>query len=97
MHPMHNLCIIKRIIRKKYSKMLSLCSFFHFTQREFRKCVTKTPQMESNMKFPLILPKMLDELFDGDQTFFFLYFFENFRHLKLRPTFHPTYKICDVG
>ena len=78
--------------------MLSLGFFIHFTQREFRKCWTKTPQMDptcksviSSLKFLLILPKMLDEMFDRDQTsssiiqhdFFLLFvFFENFRHLK---------------
>ena len=94
--------------------MLSLGSFFHFTQREFRKCWTKTPQMDptcksviATLKFLLILPKMLDEMFDGDQTssniiqndFFLLFvFFENFRHLQCVQHFihHTKFAMLDA-
>ena len=86
-------------IRKEYSKMLLLGSFFHFTQREFRKCWTKTPQMDptcksviATLKFPLILPIKLHPTFP---TWFFssaFVFFVNFRHLKCVQHFIPRGK-----
>jgi len=49
-------------------------------------------------KLPLMLPKMLDEMFDNDQThptssntifFFFFEFLLNFKTSQMRPAFHP--------
>ena len=105
------------IIKNKHSKFVkdirkwSLLVPLSFTQREFRKCCAKTPQMDptyksviATLKFPLIFPKMLD----GDQTssniiqhdFFLLFvFFVNlFRHLKCIQPFiqHTKYLMLVV-
>ena len=93
--------------------MLPLGSFFHFTQRIYRKCWTKTLQMDpacqsviATLKFSLILPKMLDEMFDGDQTssniiqhncFLLFIIFVNFRHVKCVQYFiqHTKFAMLD--